>query len=98
MLKLPVDPTTSWRGEHGGKTRWDGSQIPVDVKAGHFDGCARIVEERGGDRPARFVTTLCPDVGVVLLEASQGEIAERAELSYYGEPLDLGPEGTKRTQ
>lgn len=98
IVKLPVEPAARWRGEHGGQTRWDASPIPVEVKAGHFDGCARVVEERGGDRPARFATTFCPGVGVVLLEATQGDIAERAELSYYGEPLDLGPEGTKRVQ
>lgn len=98
VFQLPIDPGASWRGEHGGKMRWDGASLAVDVKAGHFEGCARVVEERGGDRPARFLTTFCPDVGVVLLEAMQGEIIERAELSYFGEPLDLGPEGTKRTQ
>lgn len=96
VFQLPVDPAATWRGEHGGKTRWEANGLSVDVKAGHFDGCGRVVEERGGDRPARFSTTFCPDVGVVLLEASQGETAERAELTYFGEPFDIGPEGTKR--
>ncbi len=98
VFKLPVDPGVTWRGEHGGKTRWEAGGLAVDVKAGHFDGCGRVVEERGGDRPARFVTTFCPKVGVVLLEASQGETEERAELTYFGEPFDVGPEGTKRVQ
>lgn len=98
IFKLPVDPTLTWRGEHGGKARWDAGGLAVDVKAGHFEGCGRVLEERGGDRPQRFATTFCPDVGVVLLEASQGETAERAELTYFGEPFDLGPEGTKRVQ
>jgi hypothetical protein len=98
VVKLPVDPATTWRGEHGGKARWDAGGVAVEVEAGRFEGCGRVVEERGGDRPARFATTFCPTVGVVLLEATQGDLAERAELTYFGEPLDIGPEGTKRVQ
>jgi hypothetical protein len=96
LFELPIAPETTWRGEHGGTARWDAIDVAVEVPAGRFTGCARVREERGGDRPAVFATTFCPGTGVVLLEAMGGGAAERAELVYAGPPLDLGPDGLRR--
>ncbi len=98
VFKLPVAIGPTWRGEHGGIARWDATDLAVEVPAGKFTGCARVVEERGGDRPALFATTFCPGTGVVVLEAAGAGAHERAELTYAGPPFDLGPEGTKRVQ
>lgn len=95
VFRLPVGDGT-WRGEHGGTSRWDAQNLRVMAPSGVHEGCARVVEERGGDRPARFATTFCPGVGVVVLEASSGGALERADLAYVGPPLDIGPDGTKR--
>lgn len=96
LLRLPVEPGPTWRGEHGGTARWEAVDLAVDVPAGRFTGCARVREERGGDRPAVYATTFCPGTGVVILEAASGAVVERAELVYAGAPLDLGPDGVVR--
>lgn len=96
VFRLPAEVGPTWRGEHGGTARWEAVDLAVEVPAGRFTGCARVREERGGDRPAVFATTFCPGTGVVVLEAAGGGAAERAELVYAGPPLDLGPDGTKR--
>jgi len=96
LLRLPVEPGATWRGEHGGTARWEAVDLAVDVPAGRFTGCARVREERGGDRPAVYATTFCPGTGVVILEAASGAVVERAELVYAGPPLDLGPDGVVR--
>jgi hypothetical protein len=96
LLLEPFQTGTSWRGEHGGTVEVAAAGIAVDVPAGHFEGCLQTVEQRGGDRPLRVATTFCPEVGIVVLEASTGEHVERAELRSYGPPVDLGPDGVTR--
>jgi hypothetical protein len=96
VLKAPLDATSTWRGENGGKTRILALNASVDVKAGHFAGCVQTLEERGGDQPVRYATTFCPDVGIVLLEAASGANLERAELKSYGAPTEVGPDGLRR--
>jgi hypothetical protein len=96
VFRLPIEQGPTWRGEHGGMARWDALDVEVEVPAGRYRGCARVLEEQRGDRPARFVTTFCPDVGVVLLDAAGGGALERAELAYVGPPFELGPEGVRR--
>ena len=96
VLKEPLQQGASWRGEHGGMVEIVAVATTVDVPAGHFEGCVQTVEQRGGDRPLRVATTFCPDVGIVLLEASSGANMERAELKSYGPPVDLGPAGVRR--
>ncbi len=96
VLKRPIEVGSSWRGEHGGQTRIIAVGAAVDVPAGHFDGCVQTLEERGGDRPTKYATTFCPDVGVVVLEAAAGANFERAELKTYGPPVAIGPDGLKR--
>jgi hypothetical protein len=98
VLKMPLEVGNSWRGEHGGTTRVAEVGVSVNVPAGHFDGCVLTVEERFGDRPARYATTFCPDVGIVALEASSGAEAERAELKSYAPPVYIGPDGIDLTR
>jgi hypothetical protein len=98
VLKTPLSVGQSWRGEHGGQTRIDATDVAIQLPAGDFQGCLRTVEERGGDVTARYVTVFCPDVGVVSLEATAGMSFERAELMSYAAPVDLGPEGVRRIE
>lgn len=98
ILKEPLAPGSSWRGEHGGVTRIEGADLVVTVLGGTFKGCLRTIEERGGDVPARYDTTFCPDVGVVALEVASGMSLERAELKSYAPPVRIGPDGLVRTQ
>lgn len=96
LLKLPIDPSTTWVGPHGGKTRFVETGLAVATQAGSFSGCVTTLEERGGDTPIRVQTTLCPDVGIAKLEVQSGGVVERAELVYFGPPFDIGPDGTQR--
>ncbi|WP_437733455.1 hypothetical protein [Sorangium sp. So ce1335] len=97
VLKEPIAPGTTWTGEHGGRARIAAVDAAVEVPAGRFTGCVQTVEERLGDRPARYVSTFCPDVGVVALEAASGASYEKAELKSYAPPFDMGPDGVRRT-
>ncbi|AUX48059.1 hypothetical protein SOCE26_095860 [Sorangium cellulosum] len=97
VLKEPISPGTTWTGEHGGRARIEAVGASVEVPAGRFDGCVQTVEERLGDRPARYVSTFCPDVGVVAIEATSGASYEKAELKSYAPPVDMGPDGVRRT-
>ncbi len=96
LLKAPISLGTSWRGPHGGMTRIVSLTAAVDVPAGHFAQCLQTIEERLGDRPVRYATTLCPGVGIAVLEAASGNEGARFELSQYGDPVTIGPEGLTR--
>lgn len=96
VLKEPIAVGTTWRGEHGGRARIVAVGVTIEVPAGRFTGCVQALEERLGDRPARYVSTFCPDVGVVALEASGGASYEKAELKSYAPPVDIGPDGVQR--
>lgn len=98
VLHLPLESGASWNGEHGGTTRIVASELRVTVEAGTYERCFQTLEERGGDRPLRITTTFCPGVGITALEASSGAEVERAELSYVGPPIDLGPAGLRRVE
>lgn len=98
LLKEPIAVGSSFRGEHGGMTKILAINASIDVPAGHYDGCIQTLEERGGDEPARFMTTYCPGVGVVLLEAGAGGALERATLTSYGPPPAMKPDGLERFQ
>jgi hypothetical protein len=96
LLKLPIDETQRWLGPQGGQTRVAATGVTATTQAGTFTGCVTTVEERGGDAPLKVSTTLCPSVGIVSLEVQSGAAVERAELVYFGPPVDIGPEGLKR--
>ena len=96
VLKQPVQVGNKWRGEHGGWVEIAEVGSAVQVPAGTYAGCVKTLEERGGDQPLRVVTTFCPEVGIVQLDAVSGGQFERAVLESYGAPVDLGPDGVTR--
>jgi hypothetical protein len=96
LLKVPLSPDLRWLGPHGGDTRISAMEAAVTTPAGSFTGCLTTVEERRGDQPLKVTTTLCPDVGITTLQVESGGVVERAQLVYYGPPIDLGPEGLRR--
>lgn len=97
VLKEPLAVGATFRGEHGGVTRIAAIDASADVPAGRFTGCVQTIEERLGDRPVRYATTFCPNVGVVVLEATSGLNLERAELKSYAPAVRIGPDGLVRT-
>ena len=98
VLHLPLESGSSWNGEHGGTTRIVASDLRVTVEAGSYERCFQTLEERGGDRPLRITTTFCPGVGITALEVSSGAMVERAELTYVGPAIDIGPAGLRRVE
>jgi hypothetical protein len=97
ILKSPLAIGASWRGDRGliRVTSIDASPV---VPAGRFASCVETVEERRGDSPIQITTIFCPDVGVVVLQASSGMGVDRAELRSYAPPVDLGPDGLTVTK
>jgi len=83
VLKLPLLEGTSWRGEHGGQSRILKVDLAFDTGAGHHEGCVQTMEERLGDRPTRYSTIFCPEIGVVQVEVATGANFERATLKSY---------------
>jgi hypothetical protein len=97
VLAPPLTVGGTFRGQHG-LARIEDVDASIEVRAGSFKHCLRLVEERGGDRRARFVTTFCPDVGVVAIEATSGTAYERAELVSTGPPVRMQADGTTITR
>jgi hypothetical protein len=93
VLAAPIADGATFRGQNGGRAVIEDTQVVIDVKAGSYQRCVRVVEERGGDRRARFATTFCPGVGVVALEAQSGMSFERAELVSAGPPVNVERDG-----
>ncbi len=98
VLKLPIDPKTQWLGPQGGVTRVVATGVTAEVPAGKFSNCLVTEEERKGDAPITIKTTLCPEVGIVSLQAQGGGGVERAELMYFGPPVEIGEEGLRRLE
>jgi len=96
VLKLPALVGTSWRGEHGGQSRILDASAVIDTPAGHYEGCLQTLEERLGDKPMRYSTTFCPEVGVVQIEVAAGANYERAALKSYAPPMRMREDGTER--
>jgi hypothetical protein len=94
VLKQPLTVGTTWRGEHGGISRIETVGAAITIAAGRFTNCIVTVESRGGDAPATYSTTFCPDVGIVVVDVEGGMQHERAELRSYGAPVFIGPPGT----
>jgi hypothetical protein len=96
VLKEPLEVGNEWRGEHGGTVSIVAIETEIKVPAGTFQGCVVTVERRQGDRPLEVTTTLCPEVGIVMLDVASDGDAEHARLKSYGPPVDLGPDGVRR--
>jgi hypothetical protein len=97
VLQSPLAVGKTWSAEGGAQVKVTEMDIPVTVPAGTFQGCVRTQEEHFGDAPRKMITTYCPDVGIVMLEAQSGSRVERASLKQFGPPVDLGPEGVTHT-
>ena len=89
LLKAPLEVGATWPGEHGGTTRIDATDAEATVPAGHFSGCVRTVEEGGRPPGARYATTYCPGVGMVLLEVAANGAQARAALKSHGPPVQI---------
>lgn len=101
VLAAPVQQGVKFRGQNGCPARIEDVGVVMDVKAGSYRDCVRVVEQCSGDRRVRFSSTLCPDIGVVIMDAESGTHYDHAELVSAGPPIDLsdgttvipGPEG-----
>jgi hypothetical protein len=89
VLKAPLEVGATWAGEHGGTTRITRTDADVAGLAGRYAGCLETVEEGGRIEGARYASTYCPGVGMVLLEVTAGGDAARAELKSYGAPVAI---------
>lgn len=89
ILKAPIAVGTSWPGEHGGTTRIAMVDAAPKVPAGSYSSCVQTIEEGGRPPGARFTTTYCPGIGMVLLEVVFGSAESRAELKSYGLPMKI---------
>jgi hypothetical protein len=96
VIKTPLVVGTSWRGEHGGQSRILNVDAMIDTPSGHYEGCVQTLEERLGDRPTRYSTTFCPQVGVVQIEVATGSNYERAALKSYAPPMRMREDGTEK--
>ncbi len=89
LLKGPLDVGASWPGEHGGTTRVAAVDAAPKVPAGSYGSCVQTIEEGGRPQGAKYVTTYCPGVGIVLLEKTVADGSARAELKSYGAPVNI---------
>jgi hypothetical protein len=93
VLASPIAQGASFRGQNGGRAVIEDVGLTITVKAGSYRDCIRVIEERGGDKRARYSTTYCPDVGIVALEAQSGMSFERAELVSAGPAVNIERDG-----
>jgi hypothetical protein len=89
ILKGPIAVGTSWPGEHGGTTRIATVDAAPKVPSGTYASCVQTVEEGGRPPGAKYVTTYCPGVGMVLLEIQVAGGEAKAELKSYGLPVKI---------
>ncbi|HEY8078030.1 MAG TPA: hypothetical protein VIF62_28080 [Labilithrix sp.] len=89
ILKAPIAVGNAWPGEHGGTTRIVTKDASPKLTANAYTGCIQTVEEGGRPAGARYQTTYCPDVGMVLLEVSAQGAEARAELKSYAFPITV---------
>ena len=88
ILKSPVETGTSWPGEHGGTAKIVRTDATAKVGDKTVASCIQVVED-GTRPPARYTTTYCPGIGMVLLEAVGNEADARIELKSYGDPIKM---------
>lgn len=93
ILKAPLEVGTSWPGEHGGSAQIAKTDLTMTAGGKTYGSCIQTVED--GTRPpgARYTTTYCPGVGMVLFEVVTNVGDARGELTSYGAPLPMN-EGT----
>lgn len=89
VLVAPIQAGVTFRGQNGCPAHIDSVGVVMDVKAGSYRDCVRTVELCSGDRKIRYSTTLCPDIGVVVMDAEAGTAYDHAELVSAGPPIDI---------
>ena len=89
VIVTPVVEGATFRGQNGCPARIDAVGVVMDVAAGPFRDCVRVVETCSGDRRVRFSTTLCPATGIIAMDAESGMSFDHAELQSLGPPLDI---------
>jgi hypothetical protein len=89
ILKAPLAVGSSWPGEHGGTTRVATMDASPKVAAGTYASCVQTIEEGGRPPGAKYTTTYCPGVGMVLLEVLAAGGEAKAELKSYGAPVKI---------
>jgi hypothetical protein len=89
LLKLPLQNGTHFKGEHGGTTVIEDTDVSLDVPAGHFANCLRTVEQHSVSYPAITKVTFCPGIGIVKLEVQGSGATELMELQSYGDPVKI---------
>lgn len=89
ILKAPIEVGTSWPGEHGGTAKI--AKVDVSVTAGGktYASCIQTMEDGQHPRGARYTTTYCPGVGMVLFEVVANDAEARGELKSYGAPITV---------
>jgi hypothetical protein len=101
VLVAPIQAGVTFRGQNGCPAHIEDVGVVMDVKAGSYTDCVRTVELCSGDTKVRYSTTLCLDIGVVVMDAEAGTAYDHAELVSAGPPVDItdgttvipGPEG-----
>lgn len=93
LLKTPLSASASWKSKTG-TTRVEHLDLPVDVPAGHFEGCVSTLEETREPGIQRSVRTVfCPHVGLVSLAVEavtdDGQEQETAVLKAFGPRVDV---------
>jgi hypothetical protein len=89
LLKMPLQTGTNFKGEHGGITVIEDTDVSLDVPAGHFANCLRTVEQASASYPGITKVTFCPGVGIVKLEVQGSSATELMELQSYGDPVKI---------
>lgn len=89
LLKAPLEVGKTWPGEHGGTTRVATTDAAPKVLAGTYSSCVQTIEEGGAVPGAKYASTYCPGVGLVLLEVTAPGNDIRAELKSYGFPVKI---------
>lgn len=92
VLHAPLRVGATWPGAQG-PVHVAEVGVEVDTPSGSYQGCVRTVEEKTGDVPVLYGTTYCPDVGIVLFEATSGARHEQAVLRSRAVPADFRPDG-----
>lgn len=67
VLKAPIREGAEWPAQGGRTARVESTTMDIEVPAGFFEGCVRIMET-GGEQGKEVQTVYCPGVGPVFLE------------------------------
>ncbi|MBK7581304.1 MAG: hypothetical protein IPI67_13950 [Myxococcales bacterium] len=91
LLKAPLEVASQFKGQFG-QVVVRSIDATIETPAGRFTGCVETIEDSQVVKK-RVITTFCPDIGIVSLDA-EGSIGddfgrERAVLRSYGPRVDI---------